>query len=135
MTATSLSPAIVRRLMAAEGYLELGLPAYALRELDAVADPGPLTPHALYLRGRTFIAQSRYEDAIEPLKQAAPRRPAPHNRVAWLSLGRCYRCSGQESLAEIAETLAKSPPEPPSSPMTIVEITVLVPRALTETSQ
>ena len=32
---------VVRRLAAAEGYLELGLPNYALAELNSVADPGP----------------------------------------------------------------------------------------------
>ena len=127
MAAATLSHATVRKLVAAEGYLELGLPAYALRELDAVENAGPLEPHALYLRGRTLIAQDRHHEAIAPLKQAAPRLPAPHNRVAWLSLGRCYRHSGQDALAQVAEALADHPPErPPFSPTAVLEITILV---------
>ena len=128
MTTMNLSARTVRRLMAAEGYLELGLPAYALRELESVDDPGPLEPHADYLRGRTLIAQERYEDAIEPLKHAAPRLPAPHNRVAWLSLGHCYRRNGQESLAKIVEALAEASQSRPV-PLTIVEITMLIERS------
>ena len=123
---THVSRATVRRLMAAEGYLELDLPDYAMRELDAIGDPGLLEPHAHYLRGRTFVAQRRYEDAIEPLKNAATRLPAPHNRVAWLSLSRCYRRNGQNSLADVAEALANTPPEPPPIPAAALEITIVV---------
>ena len=105
----NLSQKVFRRLVAAEGYLELGLPQRALDELDAIEDAGPLAPPMHYMRGEALRAQRRYEDAIQPLQAAAQLIPAPHNKQAWLALGDCLRHRGQEALANVAESFANAP--------------------------
>ncbi len=96
----------VRRLMAAEGYLELGMPSQALRELDKVSDPGSLTASYSFLRGESLKRIGRYSEAIKPLQYAADLLPIPHSQLPWKSLGACYRESGQNDLAETAERTA-----------------------------
>ena len=96
----------VRRLMAAEGYLELGMPGQALRELDKVSDPGSLTASYSFLRGESLKRIGRYSEAIKPLQYAADLLPIPHSQLPWKSLGACYRESGQNDLAETAERTA-----------------------------
>src|SRR5262245_32280503 len=104
----NVSPKTLRRLTAAEGYLELDLPAYALEELARSEEPGAFEPLVQYMTGEALKEQKRYEDAIEPLKRAAQMIPAPHNRAAWLSLGECFRAGGRTDLAEFAEMFANS---------------------------
>ncbi|QDV49332.1 hypothetical protein [Gimesia fumaroli] len=96
----------VRRLIAAEGYLELGMPRQALRELDKVKDPGSLTASYSFLRGESLKRAGRYSEAIQPLQYAADLLPIPHSQLPWKSLGACYRESGQNDLAETAEKTA-----------------------------
>lgn len=102
----------LRRLIAAEGYLELGLPRNALEELDAIEDAGPLAPPMHYMRGEALRAEQKYEDAIQPLQTAAKLIPAPHNKQAWLALSDCLRHRGQEAMADAAESLANAPAQP-----------------------
>ncbi|MFK7778582.1 MAG: hypothetical protein QM501_10810 [Gimesia sp.] len=96
----------IRRLMAAEGYLELGMPIQALRELDKVSDPGSLTASYSYLRGESLKRIGRYSEAIKPLQYAADLLPIPHSQLPWKSLSDCYRESGQNDLANNAEKTA-----------------------------
>jgi hypothetical protein len=106
---------IVRRLISAEGYLELDLPLRALAELDQVGHPteaGLLEPYVHYLRGESLKELERFHEAINFLHEAARTIPAPFNSAAWLSLGECFRHDGQPILAEVAEMFAESPPEP-----------------------
>lgn len=104
---------VVRRLAAAEGYLELGLPTYALTELNSVADPGPFAPIAELFRGEALQAQEKYADAIEPLNRAAQMFPAPFNQRALLALSNCYRHDGQIQLAEETAAAVDMPPDVP----------------------
>jgi tetratricopeptide (TPR) repeat protein len=97
---------VIRKLTAADGYLELGMPTHAMGELEAIRDAGPLQPAVEFMTGLALKDQHRYEDAIEPLQKAAVEIPAPHNRDAWLSLGECYRMSGLPELAAVAELFA-----------------------------
>lgn len=103
---TEFSQKTVRRLTAAEGYLELNMPEYALDELQAIENPGALEPAVCWLKGETLKAQRRYDEAIEPLQQAARTMPEPHNKRAWLSLSECFRRRGQTELADLAESFA-----------------------------
>ncbi len=96
----------VRKLIAAEGYLELGMPLQALRELDKVTDPGSLTASYSFLRGESLKRVGRYSEAIEPLQYAADLLPIPHSQLPWKSLETCYRESGQSELADTAERTA-----------------------------
>lgn len=96
----------VRRLLAAEGYLELGMPRQALRELEKVTDAGSLTASHAFLRGESLKRVGRYSEAIQPLQYAADLLPTPHSQLPWKSLSTCYRESGQSELAETAEHTA-----------------------------
>jgi tetratricopeptide (TPR) repeat protein len=113
------SPKVFRRLIAAEGYLELGMPAQALAELDLIEDAGPFEPPLQFMRGEALKAQERYDDAIAPLQLAAKLIPAPFNKQAWLSLSECFRHRGQHELADAVEMFAKAPVKGSSSVLNI----------------
>jgi tetratricopeptide (TPR) repeat protein len=93
----------IRLLQRAEGYLDLHLPERAISELDSIANAGPFEPAVALLRGEALKSQERYNEALIPLKQAATMIPAPLNKRAWRSLSECYRLTGREELAEVAE--------------------------------
>ena len=97
---------IVRRLAAAEGYLELQLPTYALAELNLVDDAGPFEPIAQLFRGEALQAQEKYAEAIQPLNLAAQMFPKPFNQRAFVALSNCYRHEGQDQLADEAAAAA-----------------------------
>lgn len=100
------SQKVVKRLAAAEGYLELGLPEYALTELNRVSDAGPFEAISQLLRGEALQAEERFTEAIPALNRAAELVPAPFNQRALLNLSRCYRANGQDQLAAEAEQAA-----------------------------
>jgi hypothetical protein len=93
----------IRLLQRAEGYLDLHLPERAISELDLIASAGPFEPAVALLRGEALKSQERYNEALIPLKQAATTIPAPLNKRAWRSLSECYRLTGREELAEVAD--------------------------------
>ena len=104
----NVSSKTIRRLQAAEGYLELNLPKNAWDELQSIEDPGPLEAVVEFLKGEALKGQERYEEAVAPLKRAAELVPAPHNQKVWLSLSECFRRGGKEELAEMAEIIART---------------------------
>ncbi len=103
---------IVRKLTAADGYLELNMPGRALDELAGIGDAGPLRPAVEFMTGLALKDQHRFEEAIEPLQRAVATIPAPHNRDAWVTLGECFRESGRSDLADVAEMFADDPGVP-----------------------
>ncbi|MFQ5731877.1 MAG: hypothetical protein ACE5KM_07975 [Planctomycetaceae bacterium] len=105
MTDRSIAGAL-RRLTAAEGYLELDLPDYALDELDGIGDPGPYSGVADWLRGEAHKTKQEFNAAIESLQRAVRDIPAPHNRAAMESLTICFRSTGQDDLADIVEQIS-----------------------------
>ena len=123
-TSSQMTPqTVVRRLAAAEGYLELGLPSYALVELNSVADAGPFAPIAELFRGEALQAQEKYADAIEPLNRAAHMFPAPFNQRALLALSNCYRKDGQIQLADETAAAVEMPDDvPPDAKLVIAPI-------------
>lgn len=102
----NVSPTTIRNLVAADGYLDLNMPEYALRELEKMGDAGLYEPPRQYLIGCALKMMDRLDDAIRPLEEAARRMPAPIRRLAWAELTECYRHLGSEELAQIAESLA-----------------------------
>ncbi len=116
----------VRRLEAAEGYLELQLPARALEELAAIEEPGPFEASISLLQGEALKGQERYDDAIAALQKAAQMIPAPHNRRAWKSLGECYRLDGREELAQLVDTFASAPEMPPRVIAPVINISITI---------
>lgn len=114
------SQVIVKRLAAAEGYLELGLPSYALVELSRVNDAGAFAPIAELFRGEALQAQEKYADAIEPLNRAAHMFPAPYNQRALLALSNCYRKDGQIALADETAAAVEMPPDVPKDAKLVI---------------
>lgn len=104
----NVSPKVVHKLMAAEGYLELGMPIQALEALSTLEEAGPLEAMRLYLIGESYLRQERYNEAIEPLHQAARLFPVMESRKAWSSLSECFRQGGYHELAEVALLTAEA---------------------------
>lgn len=118
------APRIVRRLAAAEGFLELGLPKYALTELSRVDDAGPFEGIAKLLFGEAMKAENRFEEAIPALNRAAELFPQPFNQRAWWGLSQCYREQGMIDLAEQAAANATPPDLPPGTKLQVVFIPI-----------
>jgi hypothetical protein len=55
--ALALPSKMLRRLLAADGYLDLEMPVQALRELEAIEEPGPLEPAVQFLTGEALKSQ------------------------------------------------------------------------------
>src|SRR5690349_16661099 len=125
MTTHIDSQKVVKRLAAAEGYLELGLPVYALSELDSVKEAGPFEAISQLLRGEALQAEQRFTEAIPALNRAAELVPAPFNQRALLGLSRCYRASGQEQLAVEAEQAAMPKDVPDDGSVMQIVITTI----------
>ena len=91
---------ITRCLTAAEGYLELGLPADALAELQKVENPGPFEGPYMWLMGESLRDQGMYDEAIAPLRHAARALPSDAGQQAWTALKDCLEKSGRSATAE-----------------------------------
>ncbi len=101
---STMSPTrVIKKLTAAEGFLELGMPDHAARELDAIEHAGPFEAARQFLTGQTFKARERYSDAVESLHRATELLPVAQSRPVWVSLSECYRKSGYQELARAAE--------------------------------
>lgn len=103
---------VVRRLRAAEGYLELDLPKLALEELTAIEDAGSLQIPALWLAGEALKADGRFEEAIAPLRHVAETVSGAMSEQAWESLTECLEKSGRHT----AIAAPDEPPQPEETP-------------------
>ena len=103
------SDPIVRRLLKAEGFLELGLPARALEILQERDHWETMAFEANALMGEALRGLKRHRDAIKPLERAAALRPG-HVGVA-LALGWCYKRT--HKLAQAIDALERSCREHP----------------------
>jgi tetratricopeptide (TPR) repeat protein len=87
----------VRRLQAASGYLDLEMPAHALRALDEIPDP-ELTPFEFhYLQGQALRAAGHFEKALIALSRAREERPDELDVL--MGLAWCYKRTDQLSRA------------------------------------
>lgn len=111
---------VVKRLAAAEGYLEIGMPTYAIAELNRVAEAGPFEPIVQLFRGEALQAQEKFADAIAPLNRAAEMFPSPFNQRALMALSNCYRHQGQDRLADEAVAAATPSDAPPGAKLQVV---------------
>lgn len=111
---------VVRRLAAAEGYLEIGMPTYAIAELNRVREAGPFEPIAQLFRGEALQAQEKFADAIAPLNRAAEMFPSPFNQRALMALSNCYRHEGQDRLADEAVAAATPSDAPLGAKLQVV---------------
>lgn len=94
----------VRKLTAAEGYLELDLPKLALDELASIGDPGEYQLPVLWMTGEALKADGRFDEAVAPLKLVAESVTGPISARASESLSDCLEKSGRPIPAEEEET-------------------------------
>ena len=104
----NVSPKVIHKIMAAEGYLELGMPIQALDTLNSLEDAGPLEAMRLFLIGEAYRRQEKYHEAIDSLHQAARLFPVMESRKAWSALSECFRLGGYHELAEVASLTAEA---------------------------
>ncbi|MEZ6132544.1 MAG: hypothetical protein R3C59_28090 [Planctomycetaceae bacterium] len=102
---SQVTPKTLRRLVAADGYMALNMPERAFTELQKVTDAGPLEGPRQLLMGLALKRSEELETAIPYLEQAARLMPSPARRFAWSELASCYRRSGSDELADLAENL------------------------------
>ena len=114
--AQSFQNRVVRRLTAAEGYLELGLPQRALDELTVIDNAGRLEPYRQNLIGHALKDQKKFAQAVKPLLLAVKSPPAPMKQDACQLLSECFLKTGQQELAKLAllgmDNLAESDSKP-----------------------
>jgi tetratricopeptide (TPR) repeat protein len=123
-------PRTIRLLQRAEGYLDLNLPGRAIVELDSIDDAGPFDPAVALLRGEALKNQARYDEALIPLKHAATTIPAPLNKRAWRSLSECYRLTGRDELADVADLVVNTQEATPKGPEHVTVHFAVVPLPL-----
>jgi len=104
---SNISPRAIRKIISAEGYLELELPRLALEELESIDDAGLHEAPRQFMMGRALKAMSRFQEAIRPFELAARQFPPPQRRLAWKELVECYRSCGSTKLADLADLLSK----------------------------
>lgn len=99
-------------LREAEGFLELEMPAQALRTLTRFAKLEPLGGRASYLRGEALRALGQYREALIPLLRAAEF--APSEIGVYIALGWCYKRIGRidEAITAIQTGLEVGPRNP-----------------------
>lgn len=105
MRNATITPKSIRRLLAADGYMDLDMPERAIEELKKIGDAGPLAGPYHLLMGLAHKRCDWLEDAVRHLELAARKMPKPVRRFAWQELVSCYRGLGSEDLAEMAESL------------------------------
>ena len=100
-----MTPKTVRRLLSADGYLDLGMPERAIEELEKITDAGPLEGPTQLMHGIALKQVGNFTDAITHLEKAARIMPSPIRRFAWRELVDAYRAVGSMQLAETAQKL------------------------------
>jgi predicted Zn-dependent protease len=100
-----MTPKTVRRILSADGYLDLGMPERAIEELDRIEDAGPLEGPVQLLHGIALKQTQNHRDAITHLEKAARIMPSPIRRFAWRELVDAYRAVGNDTLADMAQKL------------------------------
>jgi len=100
---------ILRRLLRAEGYLELDLPGPALEILQNHDDWATMRFEASHLRGEALRALGRHREALKSLEVAAALRPG-HVAVS-IALGWCYKRTHR--LAQAIDSLERACREHP----------------------
>ena len=102
---STVTPKTIRRLLAADGYLHLELPHQAIIELEKIREAGVLEGPRRLLMGISLKRCGDFAAATEHLEIAARTMPGPVRNFAWSELAECYRDSGSDELADLAESL------------------------------
>lgn len=97
-----VQPTTVRRILAAEGYLELGMPLQAERELAQIPAGTPLEGPRQFLRGHVCRLTNREEEATKCFRASAHHMPPPVAMAIWSALHDAYRSAGAVNDARAA---------------------------------
>ncbi len=103
---TQLNSVSLRRLLAADGYLQFQLPFRAIAELEKSGHAGPLEGPRQLLWGIALVQSHSAMQAIPHLELAARLLPPAARCCAWHELEYAYREVGSDELADLAHTLA-----------------------------
>ncbi len=103
---SQLAPKTVRRLLSADGYLDLNMPERAVAELEKIQEAGPLDGPRHLLHGIALKQLQNHREAISHLEKAARLMPSPVRRFAWKELADSYKAVGSDDLSELATKLA-----------------------------
>jgi Flp pilus assembly protein TadD len=82
-----------RLLEAARGYLELDMPRYALKQIDAIDDPEQCAFDAFRLRGEALRQQEEYVGAVKAFRRALVENP--NSIDVLLGLAWCFKRTDQ----------------------------------------
>lgn len=85
---------IAKRLVAADGYLEMGMPAQALERLQPLSTEGPFGGLVAYMRTHALRTPEGSPAASSALEAAAKELPEPYAKAIWFELSECYRRAG-----------------------------------------
>lgn len=107
-----------RTLESSEGYLLLGMPEHALRELASIRDWGPYTAEFLRLRGEILRTEKRHNEALEAFKQADELDP---DDVSTL-LGMAWCLKRLDRLEDAIETMHRAYRASPQEPIVLYNI-------------
>ncbi|MFM7059109.1 MAG: hypothetical protein ACKO2P_19535 [Planctomycetota bacterium] len=102
---TQMTPRAVRRLLAADGYLDLGLADRAAAELENIPAAGPLEGPRLLMLGMAKKQLGDFHGAIGDLEKAARMMPRPTRRFVWRELVEAYHAVGAHELSAMAQEL------------------------------
>jgi len=112
MPTTRIDP-IARRLIEAEGYLELGLPNRALECLRSRDDWSSMKFEASLLKGEALRELGAFREAIGALEAAQRLRPEDWRTA--LALGWCYKRTYR--LAQAIDALERAVRQHPDQPL------------------
>ncbi|HEX4084537.1 MAG TPA: hypothetical protein VHY22_06500 [Chthoniobacteraceae bacterium] len=95
-----------KRILAAQGYYELGLWREAWRELDGMAGEPRQRPEVLELRVLILINESKWREALNLSRQLAEE--APQEEGGWVHSAYCLHEMGRTQ--EAIQALLSAPP-------------------------
>lgn len=109
-----LEPPDSHRLRAAEGWLELGLPAEAAAELAGISPPNERHPDVLEFRCALHIQETRWEAVLEAARNLVAT--APGRVSGWLSQASAIRRVPNGGVAQALAALRPAADKFPKDP-------------------